>query len=167
MVLPTPICREVKKPLDETADRLRQLADDCEERARRTNGEARNLFHLAAREARNRAGARHLGDIERREALEAIKGFALFVRWLDGEAVPEIGPLRLPELVQPAPVPQSALPPIVGTLRNARQLGEAFGMSERGARKAIERGLRRNLAGFYRHGAKLLAEPEAFAQVRR
>lgn len=167
MNAPTSICRALKRDGDASADRLRQLADDCEERARRTNGEARNLFHLAAREARNRAGARHLGEIERREALEAIKGFALFVRWLDGEAVPEISPMRLPELVQPAPVPQPALPPLVGTLLNARQLGEVFGLSECGARKAIKRGLRRNLAGFHRDGALFFAEREAFAKMRQ
>lgn len=155
-----------KKSLDEAADRLMQLADDCEERARRATDRARSHFHVAASEARSAARARHLGDLGRRDALEAITAFVLFIRWLDGECVPEVAARPMLPLA-PQPVPNPAPQTITASLRNARQLSEAFGLSERGARKRIERGLSRNLAGFYRHGALLLAEPEAFASLQR
>jgi hypothetical protein len=162
MNVPTPICLSLKKALQK---RARELADDCEERARRSmvNGEARALYHLVAREARRLSVAPHLGEGDCREALAALTALARVARWYDGEGFADPLPAYQPAPALPLPEPPR---PIAGELLNAAQLAAMFGMGERGARKAIERGYSRGLAGFHRHGALWFAEREAFAKFR-
>lgn len=152
--------------VDQTALRLTQLADDCAERARRsTNGDSRNLYWLAARDARQSATARHMGEHGRRAALAHMMALAAVARGYEGETeyIEAVPWMAKPEPPQPEQVAPAA---ITDRMMNARQLAPLFGMSERGARKAIERGERRGLAGFYRDGALWLAEREAFARSR-
>lgn len=133
----------------EVRTRLRRLADDCEERARLVDsGEARSLYHLAAREARRASERRHLGERELCGYLAAMTAQAQLARWYGGEA-DEYEAWARP----------------VERLLNPRQLADVFGMTDRGARKAIERGVRRGLEGFRRDGKRWLAEREAFAQL--
>lgn len=141
--------------------RLRQLANDCEERARLTiNDNAHDLYRLAARDARQGAAAAHLGSDQRGAVLAAMSDLARLARWYDGAPESDQASDRSDD-------PEQCAPLIADELLNARQLCATYGMSENGARKAIERGLRRGLVGFYRDGALWLAERGAFASILR
>lgn len=68
--------------------RLRQLGDDCEERARRShNADARSLYHLAARDARIAASGRGMGEDALRATLIHIEELAAVARRYDGEGI--------------------------------------------------------------------------------
>lgn len=144
-------------------DKLRRLADDCEERARIASegSKARGLLHEAARDARRAGSTRHTSEAELQAALQAMEALAQAARWYDGEIIYPAMPAQ-PE----RPSPAIAEPIFRRDVLNARQLAELYGMSERGARKAIERGVDRALPGYYRDGCHLYAEPEAFEADR-
>lgn len=179
---------------DTLRTRLRSLADDCEERARLapTGSRARALFHEAARDARQASTLRHTCASELQAALNAMEALAHAARWYIGEidsaerkigelmqaqrdsghlkhggARVHSGPLEKPITLTEAGIDKHladrAIPD--GTL-NARQLAGLFGMTERGARKAIVRGVDRCLPGFYREGCHWYAERKAFEQMR-
>jgi hypothetical protein len=150
--------------LNEARARLRQLADDCEERARRSrSGDARSLYQLAARECRFA-----LSTNARRfpETLAAMSAQAMLARWYDGEDVDEFGtappPPALASDEQSSPAgprrPLHALKP--------RQLATLAGMSERGALKRIVHAFHQGLPGFYCCGRRWFADQDAFEQFR-
>jgi hypothetical protein len=150
--------------LIEARDRLRQLADDCEERARRSrSGNARNLYQLAASECRS-ALIMHPGRLP--ETLAAMTAQSMLARWYDGEDVPEFGiaPLQPDRALahQSAPTAPTRPPHAL----TARQLAATAGMTERGALKRIVHAFHRGMAGFYRDGRRWFAEREAFDQFR-
>lgn len=163
-----------------TASRLKQLADDCEERARLSrNADARGLYHLAATQARMREAGRHWSDLDRRDATDALSALVKAARWLDGECITDIlsegkshsmADLRsysgsLPSLSNfPLTQSPSPAPPVPSSAFNARQLAERFSVPERTARYRIEQAVRRGRAGFYRDGCRWYAEPLAFAE---
>lgn len=158
---------------DQTAIRLRDLANDCEERARlSSNDDARGLYRLAARNARNAASAGYLTADQRRAELSALAAVAGLARWHDGE--PESAPFVRPsEGLSNSYLPKSAdllpLPADKGSesALNARQLASLYPVNERTARRAIERGVIKGLPGFYRSGWQWLADREAFERVQR
>lgn len=160
--------------------RLRQLADDCEERARRAHtGEARSLYHRAASDARRATRDRCLGDDGRRAALIAAAAQADWAGWYEGESFldPQNSDFVSAMLDNPSTMPAkpldirdlptdnlSVLPP---DALNARQLADRLGMGERTARRAIERHWRKGWPGFYRDGRRWYAEPDAFDRAQR
>ena len=152
--------------------RLRQLADNYEERARRShNADARSLYHLAARDARIAASGRGMGDDVLRATLIHIEELAAVARRYDGERVDgyDLPPVEFATRAAVAPSRSaivSARPP---DALNARQLGQLRGIPERTARRAIERGCRYQWPGFYREGgarAYWFADLDAFDQSR-
>lgn len=148
-------------------DRFRQLADDSEEQARRSQHDlARNQFHKIAAEARMLARGPALPANGQSLAIEALEAQARFASWLNGDAPvapeqsPRTGSPALPcRVAVPATIPPDAL--------NARQLAQRFGIVERTAFRAIERGLRYGWPGFHRVGCHLYAQPEAFPLALR
>lgn len=142
-------------------DQVRRLADECEERARWSpvGSLARSLLNLGSAQARQAAANRHYSE----EDLQAVHRFASAMLAIQGENSGYIA-------LQARQGAQVAAPVSVPTQRhnalNARQLSSLFGMSERGARGAIERGVRRGLEGFFRDGALWLAERDAFGRMR-
>lgn len=152
-------------PRSELQRRLRSLADDCDERARLARDSVAMLdFHRAASDARRWAADRTASDDDLSSALDAMTYRHRLARWHDGDrAALDTGEAGQPVTVQAA-LPRSPSP---SALLNPRQLGEQFGMSENGAREAVKRGVRRNLAGFTRDGALWLADPQAFADLCR
>lgn len=169
-------------PANVTATRLQQLADDCEDRARRsTSGKAKNLYFTAATECRLAMTAL---ESTRCRTLVAMTAQAALARWYDGEDVYEsardslgafsgLGGHNAPSavLLPSGGLPEASADPLRDQkpdhLLNARQLGARYGVPERGARKTIERGLRRDLAGFYRDGRLMFAAPDAFERLRQ
>ena len=171
-------------------ERLRQLANDCEERARGTrDSHARNLYHRAATDARHAHATRHLSDGELQVYWQAMNAQAMLAQWYDGSEfdaspdklsagfMPTISvsyasaiPLANIDLTEPVIVTQNAAvlscPP---DAMNPRQLGELCGIPERTARRAIERGWRNRWHGFFREGgarAYWFAELDAFTRSR-
>lgn len=164
----------------ELCQRLRSLADGCEESARNAkDGYARNLWHVAARDARRAASVGYLGDRHLRHALakaEALAHTASLYESDPDDFEPQATPAPAEAISSPSKLPAPpqghiAAPTPDRTARqprellNARQLAERFGMSERGAREVIKRGWRRNLEGFCRDGALWFAEPQAFRRL--
>lgn len=145
--------------------RLRCLADDSDERARTARDSVAMLdYHRVATDARRWAADRMASDDDLSSALDALTMRYALARWHDGDK----SALDTGEVFQPVTVPApSTCPPSPSALLNPRQLGELFGMSENGAREAVKRGVRRNLAGFIRDGALWLADPHAFAGLCR
>jgi hypothetical protein len=145
--------------LPDPRQRLRRLADDCEELARRPiNADAKSYYWRAANDARQAMTARHVNDAGLCAVLAMVEAQAQFARWCAGEADDAAQPCEAVAL--------PATPPRHGNALNARQLAALFGLSERGARKAIERGASKGLAGFHRDGRNLFAERDAFAEFR-
>lgn len=152
--------------------RLRQLADNYEERARRShNADARNLYHLAARDARIAASGRRMGEDALRATLSDIEILAAVARRYDGERVDgyDLPPVEFATRAAVGPSRSgivSARPP---DALNARQLGQLRGIPERTARRVIERGCRHQWPGFYREGgarAYWFADLDAFDRSR-
>jgi hypothetical protein len=151
--------------LDCTAP-LRRLADDCEERARRTDSaEARSSYHGAARAARMAIRMGYAGDMAK--SLRVASAMAALARCHEGEEIERVA-MAAPPLPTPSPF---SLPPVDETLPsaalNARQLALMHGMPERTARRTIERGMRKGRPGFYRRGCHWYAEEQAFHAMRR
>lgn len=158
-------------------DKLRRLADDCEERACRSHdSDARARFHTVAADARHMARAHYPDPDGLRLALEAATAQARLAAWFNGDMLsePATSPLQaLPAIdghrhSQPVTLPASeSLAPPVGAL-NPKQLADLFRMTARGARKAIVVAYDKGLPGFYceTHGERCrwFAEPEAFAR---
>ncbi len=135
----------------ELRTRLRRLADDCEERARRADSaDARSLFNQTAMLARRASQQPYQTERDLQGWLDAMSAQAGVARFLDGDPVDHA-------TFQPSRRPA----PLLG----ARQLADLFGMTERGARKAIERGHSRRLHGFHRDGKRWLAERDAFSSL--
>lgn len=159
-------------------DRLCQMADDCEERARLSDSaDARSLFHRAATDARLIARTPCIAEDGLRLALERTTSEARFAAWLSGDALPETPtspaqctPTFEGHRPQPDAVsrPSDSPAPPEGAMI-ARQLAETFGVPERTARRAIERGVRKGLPGFYciPNGVRTrwLAEVQAFGNL--
>lgn len=144
---------------DQAPFQLRSLANDCEERARLTeNQEAERTYRTIARRARSTVLDPYLASDERRACLVELRKGLEFARWLDGKE-----PAERPSL---PPMPSLEAQPIAGELLKVSQLSARFGISERGARAAIERNYGRR-AGFHRIGGLWFAEPDAFARVIR
>lgn len=151
--------------------RLRQLADDCDERAR-NSPMAQAMFSGIARTARIAAGSPELDSTSRRAAFECLAAMANLARWFDGENGVSVDdqldslPLdRFKPAVFLAP-PADRRSEIPLEALNPRQLAEHFTMNERTARRTIERAMRRGLPGFYREGRYWRAEPSAFEAIR-
>lgn len=165
-------------------DRLRQFADDCEERARGTrHGHARNLYHHSATTARLAANRRGAGDDCLGRTLQAMKAQAMLAQWYDGsepDATPDIlsggfapalsvsagDRIRLAniDLTNPPEKHLAACPP---DALDVAELAHLFAMSKRGAREAIRRNAEAGRSGFYRDGWRWFADREAFARARR
>lgn len=138
---------------------LRWLANDCEERARLTgNQEAERIYRTIARLSRLTALAPDLASDERHACLVELRKGLEFARWLDGEE-----PAERPSLPS---MPRLEAQTIAGELLKVSQLSARFGISERGARAAIERNYGKR-TGFHRIGGLWFAEPDAFARVIR
>ncbi|HUE80288.1 MAG TPA: hypothetical protein VMN38_11750 [Sphingomicrobium sp.] len=157
--------------LDSPRQRLSDFADDCEAWARLScTADARGLFHRIAADARETARGRYLGEEGFRLALEAAKAQAAFAAWHSGavDVAPEWGRVASDRAVPHANAPGVRLRPLrpPGAL-NACRLAELYGMNERSARRAIERGACSGLPGFYRDGCHWFAEPQAFERARR
>lgn len=164
--------------LAEGQSRLHRFANDCEELARRSScsPDARGRYHRAAADARMFARMRHLGEQGLRLALDCVTADARFAAWLNGDTPADSveRPIERekpdgwhsPSQTAQTPLSESPRPPS-GDMLNARQLAEAFGMSERGAHKAIVRGLDRGLPGFHCDGRRKYAERQAFASIVR
>ena len=186
--MPSPVSRQRKSPVGMILLRLRQLADNCEERARRShNADARNLYHLAARDARIAASGRGMGEDVLRATLIHIEELAAVARRYDGEEItspdllsagfvpkqPVFVPLQFGECAA-ANIYLTGAPETLSHARppdalNARQLGQLRDIPERTARRAIERGCRHQWPGFYREGgarAYWFADLDAFDRSR-
>lgn len=182
--MPAPVSRRRKKgPVGMIRQRLRQLADDCEERARRSrNADARSLYHRAAKDARQAYATSHLSEGELHDYLQAMNAQALLARWYDGsewDSSPDklsagfapfqsvmvctkSAPANI-DLTGAPGTPIDACPP---DAMNARQIGQLCGIPERTARRAIERGWGNRWPGFYRKGRYGFAELDAFNRLR-
>lgn len=137
--------------IDDLRNRLRWLTDDCLERRRlSSNDTARTCYWMAAQGAGQALALRHATSQELQAHLNAMEAAAKLGRWNDGH-VEEYDAL----LAAPRPA----------RLFNARQLADMFGMTDRGARKAIKRGNDRRLQGFHRVGKRAFAEREAFGNL--
>lgn len=144
---------------DQAPYQLRSLANDCEERARLTgNQEAERIYRTIARLARSAVLDPSLTSNERRARLNELRKGLEFAHWLDGEE-----PSERPSLPS---MPRLEAQPIAGELLKVSQLSARFGISERGARAAIERNYGKR-TGFHRIGGLWFAEPDAFARVIR
>lgn len=126
--------------------------------------EARSLYHRAAADARLAMRDHCLDEAGMRAALLAVKAGAHWAGWYEGETTedaeisgavrelldrPDESPHKTPSFLASPSDKLSVLPP---DAMNARQLARLFGLTDRGARKAIVRGFDRGLPGFYRHG---------------
>lgn len=161
------------RPPSPARNRLRQLADSWEQSAAQSdNPDARSRYHKAAAEARMSARDPHLTETGLQMAIAAATAQARFAAWLDGEAIePATGTLEpawpcRPYLPTPAPKDRPTEAGTPPNAMNARQLAERFGIVERTARRAIERGVRKGWPGFYRDGCHWYAEPAAFDRAR-
>lgn len=150
----------------EACQRLQNIADDCEERARLATGDARALFHRTARDARLSARS-HLGEDGMRKAIDAALSNAAFAACMAGdvyESAPE--PARAPpECFTPLERPDSPPKPL-GDLLNARKLADLCGKSQRTALRDIMRGVFEGKPGFHLKGCHWFAERDAFEQLR-
>jgi hypothetical protein len=162
-------------PLIEARDRLRRLADECEERARWApvgSYERGALNHWAA-EARKVATNRNYDESDLRIAHRLTSAVVGVVAGHAAAAVPTICPSGYSQAdcerrcPMPSPTAQAHGPwPRAPQLLNARQLANLVDMSERGALKRITHAFHRGLPGFYRDGRRWFAEREAFEQFR-
>lgn len=155
--LPSPNSRSLKNTTiesDQPALQLRWFANDCEERAR--------VLHQAANEAKSASISGHLASNERRAVLDDLRDRVrqVLIEPRETETKQRFsGPLEHSPTDDRSVVPPTAL--------KTSELAARFGLSERGARKAIERAMGNGREGFGRIGGLLFAEPEAFARVIR
>ncbi|MEZ5688742.1 MAG: hypothetical protein R3E21_08185 [Caenibius sp.] len=156
-------------------ERLRQLADDCQERARLANdADARSQYHCVAKDARLFARMPHMGEEGLKRALVSVGASMAVAAWLDGDTLPDAHTSPLESIRplnghRPPPAPQTTLsesPAPPADALNARQLASLLSMPERSARRAIERGVRKGLPGFYRDGRRWYARRDAFERLR-
>lgn len=156
-------------------EQLRNLANDCEERARRSScrPDARGMYHRTARDARDAAGMRHLDHSELQAALDAALAFTRFAACLNGDALPEAPEHALARegarLVTRDAQTVIAAPSVPDSAVNARQLSARFGVPERTARRTIARLACQGVPGFYSiangERTRWLADPDAFARA--
>ena len=165
--------------MSEPRQQLLALADDCQERARRSrNGDARSLYWGAVNRMRQACAARYSSEQSLRGELLAMEAQAQLARWYDG-GIDEYDPAREAvtahscakedlKAAQATSSRQGALTRAGDRSRplNARQLASKAGMSERGALKRIVHGFHRRLPGFYREGRRWFADHDAFEQFR-
>lgn len=153
----------------QTPIRLRQLANDCEERARGDdNALAVSALGWIARQARQAAMAPHLALAERAEALEFLSEFAHVARRYCGGFDESVRPmLDCVDSDWHNSADYRPLPPdnvsVLASALPAGKIASLFGLNDRTARRAIEKGKRLGLPGFYCEGRYWFAERDAFA----
>ena len=131
---------------DQAPIQLRWFSNDCYERAR--------MYHNVAAKALTASMNPHLSSADRWAILADLRDQVSPRSNKDPIADHNRTGGELKETLS-----QSAL--------KTSELAARFGLSERGARKAIERGMGNGREGFGRIGGLLFAEPEAFARVIR
>ncbi len=157
--------------------RLRQLANGCEEQAYRANDrDAQVILAIVARKARSAASSPHLSIEGRQTWLTSLSDLSSLALWLDSAGI--AGPVspvvrssdaapRICRDFRSSPADSLSEDAIGADVLKVSELAARFGISERGARKAIERAASQNRAGFYRIGGLWFADPQAFAGVIR
>lgn len=134
--------------------RLREFADDCEERS--------CILREAARRARLASIDPTLSSDDRAACLDELRHFVgsmLAFPESASNAFNDNSTLERSPADRISEVPPEAL--------NPRQLGELYGLNERTVRRSIERGYRRGLPGYFHQGCHWYAEPELFqAKIR-
>lgn len=149
---------------------LRQLGNDCEERAHGTGDQdARAILAIVARKARMAAMSPHLSIEGRRAWLASLSDLSSLALWLEDAGITgTVSPFvrqslenHRTSLENPAS-PADSLSVTGESALTAAQLASALCINERTVRRAIEQGAAKGLPGFYRDGWRWLADRDAF-----
>lgn len=139
---------------EQTPIQLRWLANECDQLATQTSGDAGKLLAIVSRHARQTAMAPNLTPDQRRDYLNRLRALTSCARWFAG----------LDETNHNAPaIAAPAITPAPAGLLGSSELAKAFGLSDRHVRRVIGEAMAKGLPGFYRDGWRWQADPVAFA----
>lgn len=144
-----PLLPPAKKGAQMIPLRLREFADDCEERSR--------ILREAAQRARLASIDPTLSSDDRAACLDELRHFVGSML-----AYPESATNALNDNNALESSPADRISVAGADALGTKRLAQLFGMDDRNVRRAIERAVHRGLPGFYKAGSEWRADREAF-----